>query len=109
LFLDSPLSIASGKLAAAQSLRWRIAGSEPAVLRRQVKELAAQIEGATIVQEQEDLLLIALPLQELGAFREKLAKLGTASLPESELVPDASATILSITFIREPSIASHPR
>ena len=105
--LDSPLSTTPGRIAATHSLRWRIASSEPAVLRRQVKELTAQIEGATIVQEQEDLLLISLPPQELGAFREKLAKLGTSTLPERELVPDASATILSITFIREPSIA-HP-
>ncbi|MGE0684631.1 MAG: anti-sigma factor, partial [Candidatus Binatia bacterium] len=49
-----------------QPLRWRVAGSEPALLRRQVKELAGQIEGAALVQEQEDLLLISLPTQKLG-------------------------------------------
>jgi hypothetical protein len=77
-------------------------------LRRQVKELAGRIEGAAIVQEREDLLLISFPTQELGAFREKLAKLGTANNLENELVPSASTTLLSITFIREPSVASPP-
>jgi hypothetical protein len=108
LLLDTTLPTAVETFGASQPLRWRVAGSEPALLRRQVKELARQIEGATILQEQEELLLISVPTQELGAFREKLTKLGTATNPENELIPHASTTLLSITFVREPSLASPP-
>jgi hypothetical protein len=48
------------------------------------------------------------PSQELGAFREQLTKLGTASNPENELIPHTSTTLLAIAFVREPSVASPP-
>jgi hypothetical protein len=109
VLLDTTLPTTMEPLGARQPLRWRVAGSEPALLRRQVKELARQAEGAVIVQEREDLLLISFPTQELGAFREKLAKLGTTNDLENELVSNVSTTLLSITFIREPSVASSGR
>lgn len=108
LLLETTLPTAVETLGASQPLRWRVTASEPALLRRQVKELAEQIEGAVVVREQENLLLISLPTQELSVMREKLTKLGTASNPENELIPRDSTTLLSITFVREPSVASPP-
>ena len=109
LLLDTTLPPAVETFGASQPLRWRVVGSEPALLRRQVKELAWRIEGAVVVQEQETLLLISLPTQELGAFREKLTKLGTASTMGNAVAPSVSTTVLSITFVREPSVASSGR
>lgn len=108
LRLDSPLPSVSESFGATQPLQWRMAGSEPTLLHRQVKELAGQIEGATIIREQADQLLISFPTQELRTFRKKLAKLGTASHPENELVPHTSTILLSITFVREPLVTSPP-
>lgn len=108
LHLDSPLPPVSESLGATQPLQWRVAGSEPALLHRQVKELAGQTEGAVIIREQADQLLISFPTQELRAFRKKLAKLGTASHPENELVSHTSTTLLSIMFVREPLATSPP-
>ena len=90
------------------ALVWRVAGSEPAILRQQVKALVSQRAEAVVVQEEERLLVISLPTAGLPALRQELNTLGTANLPESESVPTTPTTVVHIEFIRSPSVVAPP-
>ena len=106
--LSSPL----GTHSSVRTLRWRVAGSDPTVLRQQVKALVGQNTGAVIVQEEERLLVIAVPTQELLALRQELGKLGEPSGPEAppgtEVAPETWTTLLHVEFVRTPSVVSPP-
>jgi hypothetical protein len=95
-----------------RTLRWRVAGSDPTVLQQQVKALVGQSSGAVIVQEEERMLVIAVPTQELSALRQELGKLGEPSSPETPpettVAPDTSMTLLRVEFVRTPSVVSPP-
>ena len=93
------------------ALVWRVTGSEPAILRQQVKALASQRAEAVVVQEEERLLVISLPTARLPALRQELNTLGTASLREAEIVPNTPTpptTVVHIEFIRSPSVVAPP-
>lgn len=109
--LSSPIASPPSPLethSLVRTLRWRVAGSDPTVLRQQVKALVGQSTGAVIVQEEERLLVVALPTQELLALRQELGKLGEPSTPETEVAPDTWTTLLHVEFVRTPSIVSPP-
>lgn len=100
------------RLNTVRTLRWRVAGSDPMVLRQQVKALVAQRPGAVIVQEEERLLVIALETQDLLALQQELGKLGEPSSPETppetDVAPDTRTTLLHVEFVRTPSVVSPP-
>jgi hypothetical protein len=91
-----------------QRLMWRVAGTEPAILRQQVKALVGRIAGALIVQEDEFLLVISLPTETLPALREELSALGEASVPEASGIPNTPITLLHVKFVRSPSVVLPP-
>ena len=106
LLLDTTRPVATESLVEEQFLRWIVTTSEPMLPRQQIKMVASQIEGVVIIQEQEDLLLLSIPTPKLEIFREELAKLGTVSNPKNEGTPNTSTTLVSIKFIRMPSVAA---
>jgi len=102
----TPLPPLTESLKVGPVLVWRVAGSEPAILRQQVKALVSQRAEAVVVQEEERLLVISLPTARLPALRQELNTLGTANLPEAEIVPTTPTTVVHIEFIRSPSVVS---
>ena len=93
-------------LTVAPALVWRVAGSEPTILRQQVKALVSQSAGAVVVQEEERLLVISLPAAELPALREELRTLAVTGLPKAEIFPNTPTAVVHIKFIRSPSVAT---
>lgn len=112
--LEQHLSPVTSRLPPTESLStgpmlvWRVAGSEPAILRQQVKQLVSQKAEAVVVQEEERLLVISLPSAMLSAVRQELNTLGTENLPEAEIVPHTLTTVVRIEFLRAPSIVAPP-
>jgi anti-sigma factor RsiW len=107
----SPPTIPSSSTKAlnvGSALVWRVTGSEPAILRQQVKALVSQRAEAIVVQEEERLLVISLPTARLPALRQELNTLGTANLPEAEIVPNTPTTVVHIEFIRSPPVVAPP-
>jgi anti-sigma factor RsiW len=91
------------------ALVWRVTGSEPTILRQQVKALVSQKVEAVVVQEEERLLVISLPTARLPALHQELNALGTVNLPEAEIVPTTPptpTTVVHIEFIRSPSVVA---
>jgi hypothetical protein len=107
----APLPASSAKaLNVGSALVWRVTGSEPAILRQQVKALVSQRAEAVIVQEEERVLVISLSTARLPALRQELNTLGMTNLPEAEIVPNTSTTVVRIEFTRSPPVVapSHP-
>lgn len=102
----APLPPPTESLNVGPALVWRVAGSEPAILRQQVKALVSQRAEAVVVQEEERLLVISLPTAGLPALREELRTLATTGLPEAEIVPNTPTVVVHIKFIRSPSVAA---
>ncbi|MGE0821235.1 MAG: anti-sigma factor [Candidatus Binatia bacterium] len=92
-----------------QTLRWRVTGSDPTVLRQQIKAFVQQTDGATILEEQERLLLISTPAQEVEVLRKKLDELGKSDILENDTIPNSQATLLRIEFVQTPSVAAPPQ
>jgi hypothetical protein len=91
-----------------QRLMWRVVGTEPVILRQQVKALVGQIAEALIVQEDELLLVISLPTQRLPALRQELSMLGETSTAEAGVIPNTPTTLLHVKFIHSPSVILPP-
>ncbi len=92
----------------AETLAWRVAGSEPAMLREQVKALAEQMAEAVIVEEEEHMLLLSLPTQRLSELHQELTKLAEVSAPKADVIPNAPTTLLQVTFVGRLSVVSPP-
>ena len=88
------------------TLIWRIVGSEPTILRQQVKALVSQRVGAVVIQEEEHFIEISLPTDMLPLLREELRTLGTTNLPEAEIAQHPPTTVVHVQFIRSPSVAA---
>jgi hypothetical protein len=87
---------------------WRVVGSEPTILRQQVKALVGQIAEAAIVQEEEHLLVISLPTEGVPALRQELSRLGETSTPEADVPANTPITVVRVKFVRSPSLVSPP-
>jgi hypothetical protein len=89
-----------GSSSVIESLTWRVAGRDPAILRMQAKALVEKKAGAVIVKDEEGLLVVSLPTQELVAFRQELAKLGSLGAPGADTEPSAPTTLLRLLFVQ---------
>lgn len=90
------------------ALVWRVTGSEPLILRQQVKALVSQSAEAIVIQEEENLLVISLPTVRLPALRRELNTLGTVNFPDAEIGPNTPTTVVHIEFIRSSSVVAPP-
>lgn len=96
--LTSPPSMPSR----ATALVWHVAGDKPASLHEQVKALVGRVTGALIVKEEEHLLLISLPTQELPTLRQELTKIGEVSPLDTDATLGApTTTLLQVMFVRQ--------
>jgi len=88
-----------GSSSVIESLTWRVTVSDPATLREQAKALVGHIPEAVVVKENESLLVVSLPTQQLSALRQQLSKLGSVSTPDGEATPSAPTTLLRLMFV----------
>lgn len=94
---NTPSAFPEGSSSVIESLTWRLAGRDPAVLRQQVKMLVGKIEGAAMVKDDESQLVVSLPTSELATFRQGLATLGQLSGAE-DIESGAPTTLLRVQF-----------
>ncbi|HKA54682.1 MAG TPA: hypothetical protein VKJ47_13570 [Candidatus Binatia bacterium] len=88
-----------GSSSVIESLTWRVTVSDPATLHEQAKALVGHIPEAVVVKENESLLVVSLPTQQLSALRQQLSKLGSVSTPDGEATPSAPTTLLRLMFV----------
>jgi len=104
----APLTSSTSTLDMAAALVWRVEGNEPAALHEQVKVLVGRMAGVAIVKEEEHVLLISLPTQELAALRQKLIKMGEVRNLEADGAPGTPTTLLQVMFAQPSWPSSSP-
>jgi hypothetical protein len=98
---DTPSAFPEGSSSVIESLTWRLAGSDPAALREQVRALVSQIARAVLIKDTEGTLTVSVPTSELAALSQKLTKLGQLSGPETDAQPSAPTTLLRVLFVQQ--------
>ncbi|MCS6924283.1 MAG: hypothetical protein NZ578_00135 [Candidatus Binatia bacterium] len=99
--LEDDHALPEGSGSVIESLTWRLAGQDPAMLRSQVIALIRQTAEAVIIRDSADHLVTSLPTSALTPLRQALARLGELRGP-AEVTSAAPTTLLRIQFVQSP-------
>lgn len=94
----SPSAYPEGSSSIIETRSWQLSGSDLTALHAQAKAAVAEIDEAVLVKEEDGLLVVSLPTQQLSELRERLTALGATYTTREKTDPQAPTTLLRLTF-----------
>ena len=89
-------AIPEGSGSIIQPVSWQLTGENAADLTEQVRTVVQQFEGAILVKDEKDILVLSLPSVKLTDLHQKLSALGTLTSPPATDAPQAPTTLLRL-------------
>ena len=93
---DGPSAIPEGSGSIIQPVSWQLTGENAADLTAQVRVVVRQFEGAILVKDEKDILVLSLPSAKLTDLHQKLSALGTLTSPPATDEHRAPTTLLRL-------------
>ncbi len=93
---DGPSAIPEGSGSIIQPVSWQLTGENAADLTEQVRAVVQQFEGAILVKDEKDILVLSLPSAQLPDLHQKLSALGTLTSPPATDEYQAPTTLLRL-------------
>ena len=93
---DGPSAIPEGSGSIIQPVSWRLTGENAADLTERARAVVRQFEGAILVKDEEDTLVLSLPSAKLTDLHQKLSTLGTLTSPQATDEHRAPPTLLRL-------------
>ena len=93
---DGPSAIPEGSGSIIQPVSWQLTGENAADLAEQVRAVVQQFEGAILVKDEKDILVLSLPSAQLPDLHQKLSALGTLTSPPATDEYQAPTTLLRL-------------
>ena len=93
---NGPSAIPEGSGSIIQPVSWQLTGENAADLTEQVRAVVRQFEGAILVKDEKDILVLSLPSAKLTDLHQKLSALGTLTSPPATDAPQAPTTLLRL-------------
>lgn len=93
---DGPSAIPEGSGSIIQPVSWQLTGENAADLTEQVRTVVQQFEGAILVKDEKDILVLSLPSAKLIDLHQKLSTLGTLTSPPVTDEHQAPTTLLRL-------------
>ena len=93
---NSPSAIPEGSGSIIQPVSWQLTGENAAGLTGQVRTAVQQFEGAILVKDEKDILVLSLPSAKLTDLHQKLSTLGTLTSPPATDKYQAPTTLLRL-------------
>ncbi len=95
---DGPSAVPEGSGSIIQPVSWQLTGENAAELTEQVRTAIQQFEGAILVKDEKELLVLSLPSAKLTELHQKLSAIGTITVPEPSGEYQAPTTLLRLTL-----------
>ncbi|MCY4388500.1 MAG: hypothetical protein OXC18_15535 [Desulfurellaceae bacterium] len=93
---DGPSAIPEGSGSIIQPVSWQLTGENATALVEQVRAVVQQFEGAILVKDEKDILVLSLPSAQLPDLHQKLSALGTLTSPPATDEYQAPTTLLRL-------------
>lgn len=93
---DGPSAIPEGSGSIIQPVSWQLTGENATALVEQVRAVVQQFEGAILVKDEKDILVLSLPSAKLTDLHQKLSALGTLTSPPATDEHQAPTTLLRL-------------
>ena len=93
---NAPSAIPEGSGSIIQPVSWQLTGENAADLTEQVRAVVRQFEGAILVKDEKDILVLSLPSAQLTDLHQKLSALGTLTSPPATDERRAPTTLLRL-------------
>ena len=93
---NGPSAIPEGSGSIIQPVSWQLTGENAADLTEQVRAVVRQFEGAILVKDEKDMLVLSLPSAKLTDLHQKLSALGTLTSPPATDEHRAPTTLLRL-------------
>ena len=93
---NGPSAIPEGSGSIIQPVSWQLTGENAADLTEQVRAVVQQFEGAILVKDEKDILVLSLPSEKLTDLHQELSALGTLTSPEATDEYQAPTTLLRL-------------
>ena len=93
---DGPSAIPEGSGSIIQPVSWQLTGENTTALVEQVRAVVQQFEGAILVKDEKDILVLSLPSAKLPDLYQKLSALGTLTSPPATDEHQAPTTLLRL-------------
>lgn len=93
---DGLSAIPEGSGSIIQPVSWQLTGENAADLTEQVRAVVQQFEGAILVKDEKDILVLSLPSAKLADLYQKLSGLGTLTSPPATDEYQAPTTLLRL-------------
>jgi len=93
---NGPSAIPEGSGSIIQPVSWQLTGENAADLTAQVRVVVRQFEGAILVKDEKDILVLSLPSAKLTDLHQKLSSLGTLTSPPATDEHRAPTTLLRL-------------
>ena len=93
---DGPSAIPEGSGSIIQPVSWQLTGENAADLTERVRAVVQQFEGAILVKDEKDILVLSLPSAKLTDLHQKLSALGTLTSPPATDEHQAPTTLLRL-------------
>ncbi len=93
---DGPSAIPEGSGSIIQPVSWQLTGENATDLTEQVRAVVQQFEGAILVKDEKDILVLSLPSAQLTDLHQKLSALGTLTSPPATDEYQAPTTLLRL-------------
>ena len=93
---DDPSAIPEGSGSIIQPVSWQLTSENAADLTEQVRTVVQQFEGAILVKDEKDILVLSLPSAKLTDLHQKLSTLGTLTSPPATDEHRAPTTLLRL-------------
>ena len=93
---NGPSAIPEGSGSIIQPVSWQLTGENAADLTEQVRAVVQQFEGAILVKDEKDILVLSLPSEKLTDLHQELSALGTLTSPPATDEHRAPTTLLRL-------------
>lgn len=93
---NGPSAIPEGSGSIIQPVSWQLTGENAAALTERVRAVVRQFEGAILVKDEKDILVLSLSSAKLADLHQKLSALGTLTSPPATDAPQAPTTLLRL-------------
>ena len=93
---NSPSALPEGSGSIIQPVSWELTGENAADLTEQARAVVQQFEGAILVKDEKDILVLSLPSAKLTDLHQELSALGTLTSPPATDEHRAPTTLLRL-------------
>ena len=95
---DGPSAIPEGSGSIIQPVSWQLTSENAADLTERVRAVVQQFEGAVLVKDEENMLVLSLPSAKLTDLHQKLSGLGALTSPGATDEYQAPTTLLRLSL-----------